>query len=56
MRRVHGGIGIVLIAFSLLVQLRDYWDLVPFVIGAILLWTAIVRYCPVNAALRRPAL
>jgi hypothetical protein len=50
MRRVHGGIGIVLIAFSLLVQLRDYWDLVPFVIGAI------VRYCPVNAALRRPAL
>jgi hypothetical protein len=53
MRRVHGGIGIVLIALSLLVQLRDYWDLVPFVI---LLWTAIVRYCPVNAALRRPAL
>ena len=55
-RRVRGGIGILLVAFSLLVALPGYWDLAPFVVGAVLLWTAIVRYCPAKAALRRTAL
>ena len=44
-------IGFVLIAIPLLVALPGWWDVVPFIIGVILIATALLRYCPVNAAL-----
>jgi hypothetical protein len=55
-RRVRGAVGIFLLAFALLVELPGWWDGVPGVIGAVLLLTAIVRYCPINAMLGRRSL
>ena len=44
-------VGSILVAISLMVALPGYWELVPFVIGAVLLVTGIFRYCPINRLL-----
>jgi hypothetical protein len=44
-------IGFLLIAIPIFVELPGWWGVVPFIIGVILVATALLRYCPVNAAL-----
>jgi hypothetical protein len=45
--------GVALIGVALLADLQFGWALLMFCAGIALLLTALVRYCPVNAALHR---
>lgn len=44
-------IGIVLLAIGLMVPMDTLWQVVLLVLAAIALVTAVVRFCPVNAAI-----
>ncbi len=48
-RTIRIVIGIVLIAVGLLYPLPMLWQTVLFVVGAVALVTALIRYCPANA-------
>jgi hypothetical protein len=52
-RMVRSAIGVALAAFALLANLQFGWALLAFLVGIALLVTALLRYCPVNAALGR---
>lgn len=44
-------VGIVLVLVGLLAPLSAGWQTVVFIVAAIALVTAVVRYCPANAAI-----
>jgi hypothetical protein len=50
-RAVRLILGAVLVAMSFFVEWRGYWGLAPLLAGSALLLTAMLRYCPINAAL-----
>lgn len=52
-RMLRSALGLALIAVALLADLQFGWALLVFGAGIALLLTALVRYCPVNAALGR---
>jgi hypothetical protein len=54
-RRVRGAAGIVLLAAALVIQWPGAWEGLVGAIGAVLLATAIFRYCPVNQLVGRDA-
>lgn len=42
---------IVLLAVAFLVDVAGIWRMLAFVIGTAILLTALLRYCPINAAM-----
>jgi hypothetical protein len=52
-RMLRAAIGVALAAFALFADLQFGWALLVFAAGIALLVTSLLRYCPVNAALRR---
>jgi hypothetical protein len=52
-RTLRSAIGAALAAFALLADLQFGWAVLLFLAGIVLLLTALVRYCPLNAALGR---
>jgi hypothetical protein len=52
-RMLRSAIGVALAAWALLADLPFGWALLVFLAGIALLLTALLRYCPVNAALGR---
>jgi hypothetical protein len=49
--KLRAAAGIVLLAIALFIELPEAWEALPGVLGAIVLLTAIARYCPVNQLL-----
>lgn len=48
-RTLRAVIGVALIIFGLLVPMTLIWQILVFVVAAILLVTAIMRFCPASA-------
>lgn len=46
-------VAVVALALAFFVELPPGWNVVAFVIGAVALTTALLRYCPINTVLGR---
>jgi len=50
-RNLRIAVGIVLVVFAVLAPVDMAWRIAALVIAAVLLATATIRFCPINAAL-----
>ncbi len=54
-RKVRGAAGLLLLAAAFFIELRGSWEGLVGAAGAILLATAVVRYCPIKHLVARGA-
>ncbi len=53
--KVRAVAGVLLLASAFFIEWKDWWEVVPVVLGLVLLATGLTRYCPVNQLFGRRA-